>query len=251
VVGAGNLATNLATAFYRKGFRIAQVYSRTEESAAALAKKVEAEYTTDLDELTTRGQLYIVALKDDVMPGLLSRIAAGKPDALLVHTAGSVPMSVWEGEAERYGVLYPLQTFSKERKVDFSEIPIFVEANSPDDTELLKVIASSLSKRVSVASSEQRKCLHLSAVFISNFTNHMYALAAELLRKYNLPFDVMLPLIDETARKVHDLPPHDAQTGPAVRYDRQVIESHLAMLADIPDLHNLYQLLTQSIHEHH
>ncbi|MDR0938933.1 MAG: DUF2520 domain-containing protein [Mediterranea sp.] len=251
LVGAGNLATNLAVALYRKGFRVAQVYSRTEEAAATLAKKVEADYTTDLSELSTRGQLYIVALKDETWPDLLPRIVAGKNDALMVHTAGSLPMSVWENNATRYGVIYPLQTFSKGREVDFREIPIFVEANSPDDTALLRAIASTLSAKVGEASSDQRKCLHLAAVFISNFTNHMYALAAELLHKCDLPFDVMLPLIDETARKVHDLPPHDAQTGPAVRRDRQVIDSHLAMLADDPALHDLYQLLTQSIHEHH
>ena len=158
-------------------------------------------------------------------------------------------MSVWEGHAERYGVFYPMQTFSKQREVKFQEVPFFVEAKRPEDVELLKAVAATLSEKVYEASSEQRKSLHLAAVFICNFTNHMYALAAELLKKYNLPFDVMLPLIDETARKVHELEPKTAQTGPAIRYDENVIGNHLRMLADDPAMQRLYELLSRSIHE--
>ncbi len=182
---------------------------------------------------------------------LLPQIAEGKQKSLLVHTAGSIPMSVWEGHAERYGVFYPMQTFSKQREVDFQEVPFFIEAKRAEDTELLKAIASTLSEKVYEADSEQRKSLHLAAVFICNFTNHMYALAADLLEKYNLPFEVMLPLIDETARKVHELAPRDAQTGPAVRYDENVMSNHLAMLVDSPALQEIYKLMSKSIHEHH
>lgn len=250
-IGAGNLATNLAKALYYKGFRIVQVYSRTEESARALAEQVEAGYTTDLQEISKGARLYIVSLKDAAFVELLSQITEGKQDALLVHTAGSIPMSVWEKYAERYGVFYPMQTFSKQREVNFREIPFFVEAKRPEDVELLKAIAATLSDNVYEITSEQRKSLHLAAVFICNFTNHMYALAADLLEKYNLPFDVMLPLIDETARKVHELTPHEAQTGPAVRYDENVISNHLAMLADSSALQEIYKLMSKSIHEHH
>ena len=250
-IGAGNLATNLAKALYHKGFRIVQIYSRTEESARALAGQVEAEYTTDLQEISKEARLYIVSLKDAAFVELLPQITEGKPKSLLVHTAGSIPMSIWEGHAERYGVFYPMQTFSKQREVKFQEIPFFIEAIRPEDAELLKAIAATLSENVYEATSEQRKSLHLAAVFICNFTNHMYALAAELLEKYNLPFDVMLPLIDETARKVHELAPRDAQTGPAVRYDENVISNHLAMLADSPALQEIYKLMSKSIHEHH
>lgn len=250
-VGAGNLATNLAKALYRKGFRIVQIFSRTEESARSLALQVEADYTTDLKELTGDAKLYIVSLKDAAFVELLPQIAEGKEHALLVHTAGSIPMSVWEGHAQRYGVFYPMQTFSKQREVKFDEIPFFIEAKTAEDVALLKAIAATLSDHVYEASSEQRKSLHLAAVFICNFTNHMYALAADLLEKYQLPFNVMLPLIDETARKVHELAPRDAQTGPAVRYDKNVIENHLAMLADLPALQEIYKLMSKSIHEHH
>lgn len=250
-VGAGNLATNLAKALYRKGFRIVQIFSRTEESARSLALQVEADYATDLKELTGDAKLYIVSLKDAAFVELLPQIAEGKEHALLVHTAGSIPMSVWEGHTQRYGVFYPMQTFSKQREVKFDEIPFFIEAKTAEDVALLKAIAATLSDHVYEASSEQRKSLHLAAVFICNFTNHMYALAADLLEKYQLPFNVMLPLIDETARKVHELAPRDAQTGPAVRYDKNVIENHLAMLADLPALQEIYKLMSKSIHEHH
>ena len=248
-IGAGNLATNLAKALYYKGFRIVQVYSRTEESARALAEQVEAGYTTDLQEISKEARLYIVSLKDAAFVELLPQITEGKQDALLVHTAGSIPMSVWEKYAERYGVFYPMQTFSKQREVNFREIPFFVEAKRPEDVELLKAIAATLSDNVYEITSEQRKSLHLAAVFICNFTNHMYALAAELLKKYQLPFEVMLPLIDETARKVHELEPRLAQTGPAIRYDENVINNHLQMLSDEPGMQELYRLISESIHQ--
>lgn len=249
-IGAGNLATNLAKALYHKGFRIVQVYSRTEESARALAEEVEADVTTSLKEVNPSARLYIVSLKDSAFSELLPAIVAGKrKDALMVHTAGSLPMSIWEGHVNNYGVFYPMQTFSKQREVKFDEIPFFIEASTPANAELLKAVAGTLSQRVYEADSEQRKSLHLAAVFTCNFTNHMYALAANLLEKYSLPFDVMLPLIDETARKVHELTPKAAQTGPAIRYDENVIGNHLDMLADEPDMQQLYELISRSIHE--
>jgi predicted short-subunit dehydrogenase-like oxidoreductase (DUF2520 family) len=250
-IGAGNLATNLAKALYQNGFRIVQVYSRTKEAACALAQAVEAGYTTELSEVSKNARLYIVSLKDDAFVTLLPEIVAGKEDALLVHTAGSIPMNVWEGKTSRYGVFYPMQTFSKQREVDFRVVPFFIESNSSEDTELLKAIASVLSEKVYEATSEQRRSLHLAAVFTCNFTNHMYALAAELLKKYDLPFNAMLPLIDETARKVHELEPKQAQTGPAVRYDENVINKHLEMLAGEPEMQELYRLVSESIHRLH
>lgn len=249
-IGAGNLATNLAKALYYKGFRIVQVYSRTEDSARTLAQAVEAAYTTDLASVAADAQLYIVALKDAAFVRMLPEIVAGRENALWVHTAGSIPMNVWTGRVERYGVFYPMQTFSRQRMADFRQIPVFVESNSAEDARFLKDIASALSGEVYEATSEQRKSLHLAAVFACNFTNHMYTLAAGLLEKYGLPFEVMLPLIDETARKVHELEPRLAQTGPAVRYDENVIGEHLQMLAGEPQMQELYKLISESIHRH-
>lgn len=250
LIGAGNLATNLGKALYRKGFCVAQVYSRTEESARTLAEQLDAGYTCRLDEVRADAALYVVAVKDDALDGLLPGLVAGKADnALFVHTAGSVPLSIWEGYATRYGVFYPLQTFSRLREVDFSEIPIFVEAASEADCEWLRNLASVLSEQVYVATSEQRRRLHLAAVFACNFTNRMYALAQQLVERSGIPFEVLLPLIDETARKVHAMPPVKAQTGPAVRYDLHVIEKHMDMLADEPDMRLLYELISKNIHQ--
>ena len=250
-IGAGNLATNLAKALFKQGFHIAQVYSRTENAASTLAQQINAEWTVDLHLLTNDSQLYIVALKDDALMSLLPQIIKEKQKALFVHTAGSIPMDIWKGKTLNYGVFYPMQTFSKQHEVDFKEVSFFIEANTLENTQTLKSIAYSLSPKVYEADSKQRKLLHLAAVFACNFTNHMYTLADELLKKEGLPFDVLLPLIDETARKVRELSPKDAQTGPAVRYDEYVINNHINMLKGIPNLQRIYKLLTQDIHEHH
>lgn len=249
-IGAGNLAVNLAQALFCSGFEIMQVYSRTEESAKSLAEKVNAGWVTDLKEVILNASLYIVSIKDSALTELLQQIVSGKDGALLVHTAGSIPMSVWKGKTTRYGVLYPMQTFSKQREVNFKEIPFFIEAAQREDVELLKAIASVLSDKVFEADSRQRRSLHLAAVFACNFTNHMYVLTADLLKKYGLPFEVMLPLIDETARKVHTLSPLEAQTGPAVRYDENVINKHLEILADEPEMKEIYRILSESIYKY-
>lgn len=213
-----------------------------------MAREVEADYTTELSAVEVGARLYIVALKDAAFVELLPRMVEGREDALWVHTAGSIPMDVWQGRVGRYGVFYPMQTFSRQRIVEFHRIPIFVESNSAEDAQTLKTIATVLSGKVYEATSEQRKSLHLAAVFACNFTNHMYALAAELLKKYSLPFEAMLPLIDETSRKVHDLEPRLAQTGPALRYDENVINSHLSMLSDEPEMRELYGKISEDIH---
>ena len=251
-IGAGNLGSNLAKSLYRKGFRIVQIYSHTLESARQLAEQVEADYTNSLSEVCPDARLYIVSLKDAPFLELLPQIVAGKrSDALFVHTAGSIPMSIWQGKVERYGVLYPLQTFTKQREVDFSEIHLFVEASSDAEAAWLRDFASVLSQHVHTADSEQRRRLHLAAVFACNFSNHMYALANELVKHSGLPFEVLLPLIDETARKVHALPPQEAQTGPAVRFDQNVIGAHLQMLQHEPEMQSIYELISKSIHHYH
>lgn len=249
-IGAGNLAFHLARALYYKGFRIVQVYSRTEKSARELASEIEAKWTTNLADVTVDADIYIISLKDSALLDLLPQITAGKGNALLVHTAGSVPMDIFKGLAERCGVFYPLQTFSKSKEVDFGKIPFFIEARCPGDAELLREIAGKLSAQVYEITSQQRKSLHLAAVFACNFTNHLYALAEEILARYGLPFDILLPLVDETARKVHHLSPRQAQTGPAVRYDTNVMDAHLIMLSEYPAMQDIYRMLSESIHHY-
>ena len=249
LIGAGNVATHLGLAFQAKGCEIVQVYSRTEESAKDLAERLQVPYTVSLEEVSANADLYIVAVKDAVLQEVIPSLVKGREDALFVHTAGSIPMDVWKGCARRYGVFYPMQTFSKLRMVDFSSVSFFVEASGSDELRFLKELAMSLSPKVYEASSEQRRYLHLAAVFACNFTNHMYALSASLLEKQGLPFDAMLPLIDETARKVHELPPVQAQTGPAIRRDENVMDKQLAMLSEEPVMREIYEKISKNIQE--
>ena len=245
-IGAGNLATRLSLAMQRVGMQIGQVYSHPPEHAKLLADKLGCPWTTDLSALQSDADMYVFSLKDTVLADVIAQV---KPNnGLWIHTAGSMPMDVFEGYAARYGVLYPLQTFSKGREVSFDVIPIFLEANTKKDADYLKKIASALSENVRFMSSEKRRSLHLAAVFACNFTNHIYALSYKLLEQEEIPADVLLPLIDETTAKIHAMPPAAAQTGPAIRYDENVINKHLAMLDD-PDMKEIYQLLSRSIHK--
>ncbi len=250
MIGAGNVATHLSIALSQTGYNIRQVFSRTEASASELAAKLKCPYTTDLSQITHEGDLYIVSVKDSALNDILPKLVQRAPQALFVHTAGSVPMNVWQGLAERYGVLYPMQTFSKLRQVDFREVTFFTEAHTAADLKLLNEIALHLGSKVYEASSEQRRYLHIAAVFACNFANHMYAVASHLLSANGLPFEAMLPLIDETARKVHELPPVKAQTGPAQRYDENVINRHLEMLKSEPHLAEIYEQISKNIHEY-
>ncbi|WP_300728108.1 Rossmann-like and DUF2520 domain-containing protein [uncultured Bacteroides sp.] len=250
LIGAGNVATHLGLALPDAGYEVLQVYSRTETSARELGEKLGCTYTDKLDEVVSDADCYIVSIKDSALDEVLPKLVLRNRSALFVHTAGSVPMDVWKGLASRYGVLYPMQTFSKQRAVDFSVVPFFIEANSADDLELLRKMAAGLGSKAYEATSEQRRYLHIAAVFACNFTNHMYAVAEHLLSVHGLPFEAMFPLIDETARKVHELSPVEGQTGPARRYDENVINRHLSMLSDEPELARLYELISKNIHEY-
>ena len=249
LIGAGNVATRLGVALQKAGWEVAQVYSRTEASASELAGRLGVSSVTALEKVCTDADIYLVMVKDAVLHQVVSALVKGRGGALFVHTAGSMPMGVWEGCANRYGVLYPMQTFSKSREVDFASVSFFVEANGDEELSLLKEMADSLGGKVYEATSAQRTGLHVAAVFACNFANHIYALCARLLEKRGLPFDAMLPLIDETARKVHELHPLDAQTGPAVRRDANVMDRHLAMLAEEPRLQEIYRMMSNSIQE--
>jgi len=247
-VGAGRLATQLAKALRKEGHDVVAVYSRTKASAETLTTIVGGVPTDSIATLPLRADAFIVAVKDAVLPTLIPQLASGRQDCPMFHTAGSMPMSVF-GSLPHHGVIYPMQTFSKERDVDFRRIPVFIEASSSQALSTARAIATSVSNRVQELDGQRRRYLHLAAVFACNFSNHCYALAADVLQQHGLSFDDMLPLIDETAQKVHELPPHDAQTGPAVRYDENVINAHLELLADNPRLQEVYALMSRSIHQ--
>jgi len=247
LIGAGNLATQLAPALAAKGHRFLQVYSRTEESAGLLAGILGCEAVTRPELIRPGADLYICALKDDALSMILPRLDIG--NGLLVHTAGTISMDVLSAYTTDYGVFYPLQTFSKLRRVDFSIVPFFIETARPESLDLLRELAQCLSEKVIPADSDQRRQLHLAAVFANNFVNYLYGIAEELVQEKGLDFKYLLPLIEETANKVQTLSPVLAQTGPAVRFDHAVMDHQLESLKNHPDLQKLYEYLSQGIHE--
>lgn len=248
LIGAGNLATHLGKALHAAGHDMVQVFSRTMQSAETLASLLDAEPLTDMAQVRDDADVYIFSVKDSALEQLISQLCGGEKKVFL-HTAGSMPMSVFREKALHYGVLYPMQTFSKQREVDFSIIPCFIEANDEFALKQIEGLAGQISHRVYQLSSEDRKYLHLSAVFACNFANHCYAASQELLQQHGIPFDVMLPLIDETAAKVHGMTPKKAQTGPAVRYDENVIGKQIQLLENQPYFQKIYDCMSKSIHE--
>lgn len=245
LIGAGNVATQLGTALHKRGYEILQVYSQTGKSAQTLAKKVNAQPVTDLKKILPTASLYIISVKDDAIAGLVKQLQF--KDQLVVHTSGSVEISALKGVSQNYGVFYPLQTFSKSKTVDFSNIPICIEANNKATANTLKRFAKNISKSVQEINSAQRKILHIGAVFACNFTNHMYAIAAALLTKNNLSFDLLKPLIMETADKIKKNDPAVMQTGPAIRNDKKTMAAHLELLSSDKELTTIYKLLSNHI----
>ena len=251
LIGAGNLATHFGKALCDAHHEVVQVYSRTIGHAQLLADLLHVSYTDSIDQLVRDVDCYVFAVKDQVLPTLIKEVSCLHADssALFVHTAGSIPIDVFPEEMKSYGVLYPMQTFSKERAVSFAHLPIFLEATDESTLSLAETLARSISDNVRPLSSDQRRYLHLAAVFACNFVNHCYALSAEILQRHDIPFDVMQPLIDETAEKIKTLSPREAQTGPAVRYDENVINAQMDLLRDDPSMQELYALMSKSIHQ--
>lgn len=246
ILGSGNMATNLAMAFHKSGVAIRCVYSPTPEHARTLADMVGCDWVTDLHHLP-QDDIYIYAVRDAILHDLLSQVDA--PDAIHLHTAGSMGLTVFEGTNKPHaGVFYPFQSVSKDRVLDFRSIPVFVETAEAADMPRVKALAAQISEQVYEADSAMRCKLHLAGVFANNFTNCMYAIGEQLLAETGLPRDVLLSLIDETAAKVHQLPARQAQTGPAMRYDENVMARHLSMLPS-ENLKQIYQLISQNIHD--
>lgn len=245
IIGAGNVATHLAKAFKAVNVQVTQVWSYHYENALLLANQVDAAAIKELSALDTAADLCLIAVKDDAIAELLPQLTAFK--GIIAHTSGAVSIDVFEGLIKKYGVFYPLQTFSKSKAVNFSNIPICVEANDENTLTVLKEIANKLSTNVTEVNSEKRKILHLSAVFACNFTNHLYALAQEVLTVNGLDFDILRPLIAETANKVQDELPLNVQTGPAIRNDNETIKKHEQLLKGQPALLEIYKTLSNSI----
>jgi predicted short-subunit dehydrogenase-like oxidoreductase (DUF2520 family) len=243
-LGSGNTATVLATHMHACGHTIMQVWSRNKEHAKALAQKVHAETITDLQAINKAAHICVLAVSDDAIPEIASQLALQKK--VLVHTAGSVSMDVLKGASPNYGVLYPLQSLQKEMDI-IPEIPFLIDGNSDEVIVLLTDFAQTISKSVSIANDEQRLQLHLSAVIVNNFTNHLYTLAEDYCKHHALDFKLLMPLIHETALRLQTASPSVLQTGPAKRNDAHTIQKHLQLLKYNSELQQLYQNFTDSI----
>ena len=250
-IGCGNLACTLSQIMQKAGFDIVQIYSRTETSAKVLADILDAPYITDISKVFAEAELYVVAVSDSAIESIAEKMRSVK--GLVVHTAGSIPMSVFAGKIANYGVLYPLQRFSKalsasENVTSISDVPLFVEANTEDNLRKLVSFAEKFSNRVCHADSDKRMKLHLAAVFACNFVNHLYNLSAHIVRQTGFDFAVLAPLISRTASvAINSNNPNVVQTGPAARNDCEIIEKHKNILCSQPELKEIYAILSENI----
>lgn len=248
IIGTGNVATVLGRTIAAAAHEVVQVYGRAATHARTLAAQLQAGYTTRMEELDTSADIYLVAVAD----AAIAEVAASLPikDKLVVHTAGSVPAKVLKPVSARYGILYPLQSLRKEMS-QLPVIPLLINANTEADLSLLHTFANSLSPQVQVAGDEQRLKLHVAAVMVSNFTNHLYTLAEQYCTVEGADFQLLHPLIKEVAERLQYRSPRDAQTGPAIRHDTPTIQKHLELLEAHGEMKELYAWFTKSIQHVH
>jgi len=247
-IGSGNLAWHLAPALDNTDFAVREIYSRNPKHAQALVEKLyQADVKLSLDFSESPSRIFILAIADDSIATVAQELIL--PDrAILVHTSGSQPLHVLEYAATPFtGVYYPLQTFTKSRKPNFSEIPVFIESDDDATQKVLVSMAKAISTKVYTISSEKRKALHVAAVFASNFTNHMLTLAQEVVHDNKLDFELLKPLIVETINKAMALGPDNSQTGPARRGDLEILDKHFEFLSDNESTAELYKIISQDI----
>ena len=225
IIGAGKVATHLSKALQHIGHNIIEVYSRTALSAITLAHQLNCKAITEIEEISVNSDLYVIALTDNALSTIIPSLCKGREKSIFVHTAGSISKDIFKDYAQHY----------------------FIESSDESTFLTLKHLANQLSSKVYELTDNNRQYLHLAAVFASNFANHCYAIAQEILKEHQLPFEVLLPLIKETAQKIQILSPQQAQTGPAIRQDDNVMQKHLSLLADKPIISDIYKKCSQSI----
>jgi len=245
LIGAGNLGWHMGQMLNRAGVKVLQVYSRNRINARMLAGEIQALDTSQLEEIHDDADLYVVCVTDSAIPEVVSKMPANK--GFWLHTAGAVKADVFSGKAEHFGVLYPVQTFTKGTKVSYNKIPLLVEAKTEADLQQLMQLANRISETVVPADSESRARVHLAAVFAANFTNHFFSIAENILAEQGMEFELLKPLIKEVFTKALAISPVLAQTGPAIRNDMETLAMHLQMLSDHPQWQELYRMISESI----
>lgn len=247
-IGSGNVAWHLAPALDNVGYPVREVYSQNPKHAAALVGRLyEAYVNISLDFSASTSKIFIIAVSDDALQDVAQKLIL-PDDAIVVHTSGSQPLSILDDAgSQNMGVFYPLQTFTKTKKIDFKNVPLFVESENSDVEKTLLKMAKALSGKVKRINSEERKALHVAAVFASNFSNHMLTIAREITKQNDLDFELLKPLIAETLNKSLEIGPQKAQTGPAIRGDFEILERHMEFLKENPELAEIYKVVTQHI----
>jgi len=245
IIGSGNVAAALGRKFRQAGHVISQIVSRNASAATKLAYELDTESTNYPSIIKRNADVYIIAMSDDAIPIAAHDIKL--PGKVVAHTAASVHMDVLKPITEHYGVFYPLQSLRKEDETP-PEVPIFFDGSDDITKKKLESLANSISpQHVAQAGDDARLKLHIAAVFVNNFTNHLYALAEDYCKKEGIDFKELLPLIDETALRIKDSSPSKSQTGPAIRNDNETIQKHLALLETHPEMKKVYEFLTASI----
>lgn len=250
IIGAGNVATHLAKRLYEKECVILQVFNRTLENAQILANQVGAEAINTLQKINDSADIYIVAISDDAIKNTVQELSPILPkNKIIVHTSGATTSKVFESYFDNYGVFYPLQTFSKKRKVDFEQLPMCIDGSNDFVRNQLLVLAQIICPNVYHIDDKQRATLHIAAVFANNFANYLFAISEQIVTDENIPFGILRPLINETVAKISETSPVLMQTGPARRGDKETLEKHQQYLRQYPNYHKVYEILSQNIQE--
>jgi predicted short-subunit dehydrogenase-like oxidoreductase (DUF2520 family) len=247
VIGSGNVAWHLTKRLFACGYSIPCVFSRNLSHAKLLAEQVNAKAVDNITVIPY-SDLYLFSIKDDAYRKIISDFP--RTTAICVHTSGSLEMNILGKISDNHGVLYPFQSFSKGKSIHFEDIPVCVEASNLQTEQTLMKVAEEISRVSCLLSTEQRTYLHLAGVFASNFSNALYVIAQQILEQRNIDFKIILPLINETVDKLNSLSPMDAQTGPAVRQDKIIMDKHITMIKD-SDWKDLYQLISNIIQKQH
>jgi predicted short-subunit dehydrogenase-like oxidoreductase (DUF2520 family) len=251
LIGSGKVATQLGQRLKDKGLNIVQVYSRNLENAKKLSSTLLCNFTNDFNAIITNADLYIIAVSDDAIVPLCTALSGRLKNNLVVHTSGATDSIVLAPFFAHYGVFYPLQSFSGNKKLVWSKIPLCIDAPNKHDEILLKKLSKKIGTKTIILNDSQKANLHVAAVFANNFTNHCMAIAEQLLKEKQLPFELLYPLITATLEKVLQDTPANVQTGPAIRGDSKTIEKHLNLLEKETFPYKIYQLMTESIKSNH
>ncbi|MCF8303404.1 MAG: DUF2520 domain-containing protein [Bacteroidales bacterium] len=249
MIGSGNVATHMALALYKAGLNITAVFSRNISNAEYLASKVEAKATDRLKDIPNDADLYLVSVKDSAVAAVAKNLELN--ENIVAHTAGAISQDVLKPASKNYGVFYPLQTFSKNKELNFNEIPLCIEAANRQTEDHLMDLAKKISGRVYSINEEQRQILHVAAVFVSNFTNYMFHLAEDITSHHKIDPEILRPLIRETVHKLQHMSAYHAQTGPAARGDENTMNKHLELLRQFPELKEVYKMMSEAIMKRH